>query len=759
MHRLKTTILLLISISFLLQLNAQTSVIDSLENLLLIHTKEDTIRVNLLNEMAYEQNTIDSLFIFAKKAEKIAKKIHYIKGKAVCYHLIGVYYQFTSDYPQALEYFKKSLELSKKAGLKQEMSNSLLSTAITYNYLSNYPKALEYYQKSMKISEELEDKDGVSSCLNNIGLIYHLQGDLSLALEYYQKALIKAEEFGDKQGTLTTLSNIGSICFEQSNYLKALEYFQEALKIAKEFKDKYGISKNLTNIGSIQLEQGNYSQAMEYFEKSMVINKEHRELNYLCVSYFFIGKTYFKQGNYPKALNYTLKSLKMTKELELLGEQKDNYEQLSYIYSNTKNYKKAYENYILYKKLNDSIFNGDNIRKITKLDNQYAFDKEKQAIKLEQQKKDTIQAEETKRQKIVRNSFIAGFVLMLILVVVVFRNFQQKRKANLILNTQKEEIQTQAEELQTTNEKLTELNSFKEEMTGMIVHDLKNPLNSIINLAENKTVVQSGKQMLNMIMNILDVYKYKETKIMINKSDYSLLELSENAINEVFFLAEQKNIKITNEITNKTSIKADKEITERIFVNILTNAIKYTPINGKITITTDTPQDTSQHTKINISDTGQGIPKDQIHLIFEKYGQITAKKSGKIRSTGLGLTFCKMAVEAHGGEIGVESELEKGTKFWFTLPVGKNLKQQEILEVKTQINEELNLSELDKDILKPYISKLQNLMVYEISEVNGIIKKINIEDSDMLKKWKKEIENAVFTMNEEKYKELIHFKI
>ena len=192
MHRLKITILLLISISFLLQLNAQTPEIDSLENLLLIHTKEDTIRVNLLSEMAYEQNTLDSLFMFAKKAERIAKKIDYIKGKAVSFHLIGVYYQFTSDYPKALEYFKKSLDLSEKAGLKQEISNSLLSTAIIYNYLSNYPKALEYYQKSMKISEELGDKDGVSSCLNNIGLIYHLQGNLSSALEYYQNYTILA---------------------------------------------------------------------------------------------------------------------------------------------------------------------------------------------------------------------------------------------------------------------------------------------------------------------------------------------------------------------------------------------------------------------------------------------------------------------------------------------------------------------------------------------------------------------------------------
>jgi len=118
-----------------------------------------------------------------------------------------------------------------------------------------------------------------------------------------------------------------------------------------------------------------------------------------------------------------------------------------------------------------------------------------------------------------------------------------------------------------------------------------------------------------------------------------------------------------------------------------------------------------------------------------------------------------MAVEAHGGKIGVESKLNKGADFLFTLPIGKNLKQEENSEVKTTIQKKINLSEFDKNILKPYIIDLQNLMVYEISEVQKILIKIDIENSKNLTKWKKEIEHALFSMNEEKYKELIHFKI
>jgi len=112
--------------------------------------------------------------------------------------------------------------------------------------------------------------------------------------------------------------------------------------------------------------------------------------------------------------------------------------------------------------------------------------------------------------------------------------------------------------------------------------------------------------------------------------------------------------------------------------------------------------DLSGFVKIEISDTGQGIPADQLHKVFDKFGQVSAKKSGKTRSTGLGLTFCKMAVEAHGGEIGVESEMGKGTTIWFTLhSAGIESTENRGIEASSssQISK-INLSANDKKILK-----------------------------------------------------------
>jgi len=432
-------------------------------------------------------------------------------------------------------------------------------------------------------------------------------------------------------------------------------------------------------------------------------------------------------------------------------------------------YKEAYKYYVVFKTMNDSLYNEENIKKITGLEYKYKYEKEKQATELEQQKKDAVQVEEMRRQKVVRNSFIGGFSLILLLAIVILRSLIQKRKANNqlaerneIIKSQNEEIKTQAEELQATNNKLVELDQFKEGMTGMIVYDLKNPLNAIINAPQNFSIEkqnvnmkQSGKQMLNMVLNILDVHKYEETQMMVDKIDHSLFELSQNAINEVSFLAEQKSIAIINNITPQLGIKCDKEITERVFVNLLTNAIKYTPNNGNIELTT-TNNSKNGFVCTQVADSGQGIAKDQLSTVFDKFGQVSAKKSGSIRSTGLGLTFCKMAVEAHGGEISVESEVDKGTTFIFTLPLGEEFEKVKSHEKTVQTKPKLILSDNDKESLKPYKKELSTLMVYQTTSVKKILDSIDYKESELIQNWITEVRDSLFVMNEEKYNDLIN---
>ena len=275
------------------------------------------------------------------------------------------------------------------------------------------------------------------------------------------------------------------------------------------------------------------------------------------------------------------------------------------------------------------------------------------------------------------------------------------------------EINKQSEELKSSNAKLLELDQFKESMTGMIVHDLKNPLNAIIGISSMndedegmRMIHTAGHQMLNLVMNILDVQKFENAEIKLNLSKINLLHTAEAAVAQIKLLVEQKKQKLNNLIHNSFFVEIDNELITRVFVNIFTNAIKYTPNGGKIEILAklieSDDKNAQKYLQVDITDSGQGIPKDKLNTVFEKFGQVEAKKSGNVRSTGLGLTFCKMVVEAHGGKIWVESEMGTGSTFSFTLPLvsgDATLPQYADLENKSIENEKVKNSEVQDDLL------------------------------------------------------------
>ncbi len=332
---------------------------------------------------------------------------------------------------------------------------------------------------------------------------------------------------------------------------------------------------------------------------------------------------------------------------------------------------------------------------------------------------------------------------------------EQLNQTVIITKIQKEEISNQAEELKIANEKMQELDKFKEGLTSMIVHDLKNPLNTILGLAEKEEVVQAGKQMLNMVLNILDVQKFEKAQFGLSLVDYRLQNIIRQALSEVKLLIERKSLKVENRVSPSLYVKVDFEIISRVLVNILTNAIKFSPNNSTITLSStlkDIPIP-ADFVLLAITDQGEGISPDKIPYIFDKFSQVKERKSGEVRSTGLGLTFCKMAVEAHGGMINVISQPNQGATFWLTLPQGASV--VEIAERKIVAeNTVLFLSRASLSYLVPYISELRKFTVYEYSDVKYILDQIVPHNNEMTL-WKKQLENALRACNEKKYNELL----
>ncbi|WP_289054937.1 sensor histidine kinase [Carboxylicivirga marina] len=243
------------------------------------------------------------------------------------------------------------------------------------------------------------------------------------------------------------------------------------------------------------------------------------------------------------------------------------------------------------------------------------------------------------------------------------------------LLSQKERLQHQKNELQQILVKNEKLESFKEVIISMIIHDLKNPLNGIIGLSSLNEVEylehinSSSRQMLCLVENILDVRRYETHSLKLFYQHCDIRQLANEAIDEVRFLLKNNQIEIIN-LTTPMQVNVDKDIMRRVYINLLTNAIKYSKINGKITLRSVTNNKQNEKTLLlSVQDEGHGIADDFKESIFDLYQQIELKKSGQANSNGLGLSFCKIAVNEHHGKIWVESAIGKGSTFNIEIPI------------------------------------------------------------------------------------------
>ncbi len=262
-------------------------------------------------------------------------------------------------------------------------------------------------------------------------------------------------------------------------------------------------------------------------------------------------------------------------------------------------------------------------------------------------------------------------------------------------------------------ENLEKANQLKDEFLANTSHELRTPLNGIIGIAEslmdgvagNQTskakenlhlIISSGKRLSNLVNDILDFSKLKHRDLQINLQSVDIFSLTNLIIKLCSPLIKNRNLKIINEIPHDVpSVIADEDRLQQILYNLIGNAIKFTE-EGTITISAELVGVLvveMQHAlsiptrlmQITVTDTGIGIPKDQLHSIFEFFEQVDSSNTRKYGGTGLGLSVTKQLVELHGGKIYAESEFGKGSKFIFTLPATNDkpqIRREELLVQK-----------------------------------------------------------------------------
>ncbi len=241
------------------------------------------------------------------------------------------------------------------------------------------------------------------------------------------------------------------------------------------------------------------------------------------------------------------------------------------------------------------------------------------------------------------------------------------------------------EALRQSYEVLKELETLRDNLTHMIVHDMRSPLMGIsgylellkLKASENldekeKEYLQRAatqtSQLVEMVSSLLDVSKMEEGEMSLTPTDCDTAELFRETADTLGSVAANNDVSLET-TTESIRIACDKDIIHRVITNLVSNAIRVTPKGGQIRMQAEKQ---AEQVKITITDTGPGIPPEFHEKIFEKFGQVDPGGPSHKFSTGLGLTFCKLAVETHGGTIGLNSEVGKGTAFWFVLPCGES---------------------------------------------------------------------------------------
>ena len=379
---------------------SQNRVLDSLQQLLSVKKEDDSIKVDLLNMLCWNNISVDAA-----------------KSKNFC---------------------EESIKLAEKLNYKKGLSIAVILMATIFFNQGNYEKCLEMNLQGLKIREEIGDEHGAAGAYANIGDVYGMMNQTDKALEYHLKSLDKFRELYSKNPNnddafdiAVCLLSIGEIYKGQNKNNEAMKCFQEALTIFEKLQHMPSIANCLSGIGNIYYRMSNIKQAVEYNFKALNIYKEESDKLGISNVYLNLSTIFMSVDDYEKAIQYADSSLSAAKEISLVDNMKSIYELLSHVHEKKGNYQKAYEYHKLYSDTKDSLLNEESSKQITEMQTKYETEKKEQQITL-LNKEGELQKSEVKRQKIIIWSVAGGLMVVLILSIFIFR--ERRKSEKLLLN-------------------------------------------------------------------------------------------------------------------------------------------------------------------------------------------------------------------------------------------------------------------------------------------------------------------------------------
>lgn len=582
----------------------------------------------------------------------------YIAG---IYHNLGNNASGANEMDESIAYFHQAIDILK--GMDDREGEALMLSLIAFNYMKrNYvAQSLEHYLKAIEIAEEIEATGIKIQCLKGIGQAHESMGNYLDAMPYYQEVMEIQEANGNaaKPGILEDIGN---------NYRlrgindTAIIYFRRVIQT----RDKRP-ANSLMYLGLCHESMGQSDSAIQYLQAGLESAQTYKEFDIQAGCLIGLGRIVHQQGNQQEATQLLEEALTIANKSGSREFEMQAAKELYQVYKEKQDLSKALSYHEIFSRLQDSLYNVKSTERLVQLQLDAEYKEEKQRIALEQEK-----------AKAFRRNLIIALGLAIVLIFIIAWYYREKKRSNETLTKLNEEILEQKEQL----EELDELKSF---FFTNISHEFRTPLTIISGMADqidqnpgkwmNKgmdMIKRNSLNLLNLVNQILDLRKLESGQHKLHLVQTDIIAYLHYLTDSFHSMTESQSIQLSfNTRESEVWMDIDKEKIQRILTNLLSNAIKFTEENGEISVSVEQSDKESPSLRIQVKDTGIGIPAAQLDHIFDRFYQVDGTATRKGEGTGIGLSLTKELVLLMGGSIHVDSEVGKGSTFTIDIPITK----------------------------------------------------------------------------------------
>ena len=582
---------------------------------------------------------------------------------SLIYNDLYLLFYHDGDYDSATLAAEKSLDIAKEINYTEMQGRGNQNFGILNSVQGRYPEAVEFFLESEKHYSELEDESALAMLYGNIGVTFEQAGNYAKAFEYTYKELNMARKVGNTSLEATALSTLGAIHSQGGSADSVLYYYEASLELAEHVDYKDLIITNHDNIGAYYTGINDYSNARNYLYSAyeLASGSEYQYQKIYITNN--LAKNYLAEGLPDSALKYAEMQLDLATDYNFLYDQQLAWSNLSDIYKENEDYQNALEARVNYSEIKDSLLDRDRIQQLENLREQYESEQREQTIDML-----TLEAETATFR---RNTYLASGILISLILLLLYSGQRYKaRKNRQLLEKSKEVAQMKSNFFSNIS------HEFRTPLTLISgpIESLKSSMEDPDVLKELNIMQKNSDRLLSLINQLLDLSRLESGNLTLSVAKTKLDTLVKGVAMSFQSLAEMKRIQITVD-TEKIDSEAwvDRNKLETILINLIGNALKFTPEDGEVHVRLSERKSTDdlKRCRIEVSDSGEGIPEGDLEHIFDRFYRGPEKEQSGSVGSGIGLALTKELVLLHKGQILVNSSQGKGTRFTVELPISR----------------------------------------------------------------------------------------